>query len=112
MYIPGQGDIIWLDFEPQRGHEQSGHRPAMVLSPKSYNQKVGLMLVCPITSKVKGYPFEIRVNAEKIDGVVLADQIKSLDWRERKPTFIIKSSEDIIRRVQYTAMTIIGSNAN
>ena len=83
-YVPDQGDIVWLEFDPQSGHEQKGRRPALVLSPISYNQKVGLMVCCPITTKSKGYPFEVEVNTKEVTGVVLADQVKSLDWRARK----------------------------
>ena len=81
---PQQGDVVWLDFNPQKGHEQAGRRPALVLSPSTYNQKVGLMLCCPITNQIKGYPFEVSLDGIKgVSGVVLADQIKSLDWRAR-----------------------------
>lgn len=78
----GRGDIVWLDFTPTKGHEQSGKRPALVISPKEYNAKSGLMLVCPITSKRKGYPFEVTISG-KIKGAILADQIRSVDWRAR-----------------------------
>ena len=84
-YIPRRGDIIWLSFTPQAGHEQAGRLPAVVLSPAAYNQKVGLALVCPITSQVKGYPFEVLIPpGMAVTGVVLSDQIKSLDWRARQ----------------------------
>jgi len=84
-YVPGHGDIVWITFTPQAGHEQAGRRPAVVLSPRAYNGKVGLALLCPITSQVKGYPFEVAVPAGlPVSGVVLADQVKSLDWRARK----------------------------
>ena len=80
-YIPERGDLVWLNFTPQAGHEQAGPRPAVVLSPSGYNGKTGLMLCCPITSRVKGYPFEVAVEGVTgITGVILADQIKSLDW--------------------------------
>jgi len=83
-YVPARGDVVWLQFNPQIGHEQAGRRPALVVSPKSYNQKVGLGLFCPITSNVKGYPFEVLLPAEvKVQGVVLSDQVKSLDWKRR-----------------------------
>jgi len=83
-YVPDRGDIVWLTFRPQAGHEQSGRRPALVLSPRSYNNKAGLMLACPITSQVKGYPFEVKVPAGlAISGAILADQAKSLDWQAR-----------------------------
>jgi mRNA interferase MazF len=84
-YIPGRGDIVWLDFDPQAGHEQSGRRPAFVLSPGAYNGKTGIMLCCPITSQLKGYPFEVPVEGSTaVRGVILADQVKSLDWQVRR----------------------------
>jgi mRNA interferase MazF len=82
-YVPHAGDIVWLNFSPQAGHEQAGHRPALVLSPASYNEKRGLMLCCPMTTKSAGYPFEVAIAAGARKGVVLSDQIKSLDWRAR-----------------------------
>ncbi|MGJ0506744.1 MAG: endoribonuclease MazF [Methylocystis sp.] len=81
-YAPERGDIVWLSFDPQAGHEQAGHRPALVLSPKAYNAKTGLMLCCPMTTKVKGYPFEVALAGDEASAV-LADQVKSLDWRAR-----------------------------
>ncbi|PJZ69357.1 mRNA-degrading endonuclease [Leptospira perolatii] len=87
-YVPEKGDLVWLDFTPQAGHEQRGRRPALVLSPKEYNFKTGLGIFCPVTSKVKGYPFEVVIQSKKIDGVVLSDQIKSLDWTIRNAEFI------------------------
>jgi len=87
-YIPERGDIVWINFDPQSGHEQKGKRPAIVLSPKEYNKKVGLGLFCPITSKIKNYPFEVEISSKKINGVVLSDQIKSFDWRTREIEFI------------------------
>jgi len=87
-YAPSRGDVIWLDFDPQAGHEQAGRRPAVVLSPNSYNAKVGLALCCPVTSRIKGYPFEVGLPPGlAVGGVALADQVKSLDWRERAATF-------------------------
>jgi len=84
-YVPDRGDIVWLQFNPQAGHEQAGRRPALVLSPSSYNRLSGLMLCCPMTSQKKGYPFEVIVDdASERTSVVLADQVKSLDWRVRK----------------------------
>ncbi len=84
-YVPRRGDLVWLSFSPQAGHEQAGRRPALVLSPSAYNSKVGLALVCPVTSQVKGYPFEVPIPASLgIEGVVLADQIRNLDWRVRQ----------------------------
>jgi len=82
-YVPDAGDIVWLQFTPQAGHEQAGHRPAVVLSPANYNGKTGLMLCCPMTTQIKGYPFEVAI-AGKPASVALADQVKSLDWRARR----------------------------
>ena len=89
-YIPERGDAVWIDFNPTRGHEQARRRPAIVLSPKPYNEKGGMMLVCPITSKVKNYPFEVELKAGKLSGVILADQIRNMDWHTRKIAFIQK----------------------
>lgn len=98
-YIPERGDIIWLNFDPQSGHEQKGKRPVVVLSPKEYNEKTGLGLFCPITSKIKDYPFEVKIQNKKISGAALSDQIKSLDWRTRGVEFIIKSSSETINEI-------------
>lgn len=99
-YIPERGDVVWLEFDPQAGHEQAGRRPALIISPKTYNQITGLALVCPITSKVKKYPFEVALpSALKISGVILADHIKSLDWHSRQATFIVKVQQEIIAEV-------------
>jgi mRNA interferase MazF len=88
-YIPDRGDAVWLVFDPQAGHEQAGRRPAIVLSPQAYNAKSSLSIVCPITSRVKGYPFEVTLPSNfPIQGVILSDQIKSLDWKVRKAEFI------------------------
>lgn len=99
-YVPDRGDAIWLNFTPQAGHEQAGHRPALVLSPASYNQKAGLALLCPITSQVKGYPFEVQLTGTTdVHGVVLADQVRSLDWRERDAEFIEDVPEAVTQEV-------------
>jgi mRNA interferase MazF len=83
-YVPDRGELVWLEFSPQAGHEQAGRRPALVISPRAYNEQVGLALFCPITSQVKGYPFEVVLPRDlKVSGAVLADQIKSLDWLAR-----------------------------
>ncbi len=83
-YVPERGDLVWLDFDPRAGHEQAGTRPALVISPRAYNRKVGLALLCPVTSQVKGYPFEVRLPAGlPVQGVVLSDQLKSLDWQAK-----------------------------
>ncbi len=84
-YVPARGDVVWLSFDPQAGHEQSGRRPAVVLSPAAYNRKVGLAIFCPITNQVKGYPFEALIpQGMPVSGAVLSDQVKSLDWRARR----------------------------
>ncbi len=106
-YVPEQGDIVWLDFTPQLGHEQRGRRPAIVLSKKPYNKKIGLALFCPITSKEKGYPFEVKITANKISGCVLSDQVKSLDWTQRNIEFIEKSSNTIIDDVLNKILVLI-----
>ena len=99
-YIPDRGDIVWLVFNPQAGHEQSGRRPAIVLSPKAYNSKVGLAIFCPITNKPTGYPFEVAVAIkDKVQGVILSDQVKSLDWIQRDAAFIVKASAKIVHEV-------------
>ncbi len=83
--VPDRGDVVWVTLAPQTGHEQAGRRPAVVLSPVAYNSKVGLALMCPITSRIKGYPFEVTIPAGlPVAGVVLSDQVKSLDWRVRR----------------------------
>ena len=103
-YVPEKGDIVWLNFTPQAGHEQMGRRPAIVISPYDYNEKVGLGLFCPITSKEKGYPFEVKIENKKIDGVVLSDQMKSLDWNKREIEFIVKSKkteiDDVLEKIK------------
>jgi mRNA interferase MazF len=83
-YVPDTGDVVWLEFNPQAGHEQAGHRPALVLSPSAYNSKTGLMVCCPLSTKVKGYPFEVKAMLDDQEGVVLSDQVKSLDWKTRR----------------------------
>lgn len=99
-YSPDRGDIVWIDFSPQAGHEQSGRRPALVISPGSYNKKVGLAILCPITNQVKGYPFEVMLpDGLPIQGVVLSDQAKSLDWRARRTTFAATVNQSVTVQV-------------
>ena len=99
-YVPDRGDFVWLQFSPQAGHEQAGHRPAFVVSPRSYNEKVGLALICPVTSQVKGYPFEVVVTTGKtIKGAILSDQVKSLDWRVRHAQLVEKARAEITAEV-------------
>ena len=91
VYVPDRGDVVWINFNPQAGHEQAGHRPALVISPAAYNKKIGLAILCPITTKVKGYPFEVIIpEGLEAKGVILADQVKNLDWRVRKAAFLCK----------------------
>ncbi len=99
-YVPARGDIVWLNFNPQQGHEQAGTRPALVVSAQGYNKLNGLMLACPITSKVKGYPFEVLVKAGKIEGVILADHIKCLDWNVRGASFLQKAPATALAQTQ------------
>lgn len=102
IYIPKKGDILWINFNPQLGREQRGRRPALVISPNIYNSKVGLILVCPITSKIKGYPFEVELSEElPISGVILSDQVKSLDYQTRQAEYICKlSPEKLVQVIQ------------
>lgn len=84
-YIPERGDIVWITLDPQAGHEQKGRRPALVISPAAYNKKVGLAICCPITSQVKGYPFEVIIpHGVPVEGAILSDQVKNLDWKVRE----------------------------
>lgn len=97
QYIPERGDIIWLDFNPQTGHEQRGRRPAIVLSPKNYNSKTNLAILCPITTKIKNYPFEVLLGGKKINGAILSDQVKNLDWQMRNAEFAEKANVEVLR---------------
>ena len=106
-YVPDRGDIVWLQFNPQSGHEQAGKRPALTLSPKAYNQKVGLAIFCPLTNQEKGYPFEVKLEESKISGVILADQVKSLDWRKREAEFIVKAPSAAINKAIALLNTLI-----
>ena len=107
-YVPDRGDIVWLNFSPQAGHEQGRSRPALCISPIEYNEKVGLAIFCPITSNQKGYPFEVPLPlALPINGVILADHIKNLDWKARNLRFICKLQEDIFIEVIAKALTLI-----
>ena len=107
-YIPQRGDLVWLDFNPQTGREQSGRRPAIVLSNFSYNEIVGLAIFCPITSKIKGYPFEVNLpNYLPVSGVILADQIKNFDWKQHNAEFIAKLDEQTLEKVLKLLMKII-----
>jgi mRNA interferase MazF len=103
-YVPKRGDFVWLTFDPQ-----AGRRPAFVLSPEAYNRKTSLFLACPVTSRVKGYPFEVALPAGlPVNGVILADQIKSLDWRERKAQFAARATAEVIEDVVALILPLIG----
>lgn len=99
-YVPERGDIVWLSFSPTAGHEQAGRRPALVISPAAYNRAAGLSLMCPITSKAKGYPFEVTLHRESgVQGVALADQVRSLDWRARRAELAGVAPADVVAEV-------------
>lgn len=112
-YIPDRGDLVWLQFNPQAGHEQAGTRPALVVSPKEYNKKVGLGLFCPITSAVKGYPFEVLLpDGFKVDGAILSDQIESLDWRIRDAKRFAQAPEEVVSDVLAKILALVGDDAS
>jgi mRNA interferase MazF len=113
-YVPGCGDVVWITpnpqirLNPQSGHEQSGRRPAMVISPKSYNSKTGLSILCPVTSQVKGYPFEVLLpEGFPVAGAILSDQVKSLDWRARNAELICTLTDETISEVLLKLSTLI-----
>ncbi|AUV95821.1 MULTISPECIES: endoribonuclease MazF [Enterobacterales] len=106
-YVPDAGDLIWIDFDPVAGHEQGGHRPAVVLSPFAYNNKVGLLLCVPCTTQVKGYPFEVTLSGSK-EGVALSDQITCVDWRARKVTQKSTVSKSELAEIRAKAKALIG----
>src|SRR5262245_37915394 len=107
-YVPERGDLVWLQFNPQAGHEQAGRRPALVLSPKSYNRLVGLALFCPITSRIKGYPFEVLLpQGLGVEGAVLCDQLRSLDWRARQAKRIGRLPDDALAEAVGKILTLV-----
>jgi mRNA interferase MazF len=100
-YCPDAGDFVWLEFDPQAGHEQAGRRPALVLTPKSYNQLTGLCIACPVTSRIKGFPFEVLLGADHHpSGAVLSDHVKSLDWAARKAQLISKAPPHVLAELR------------
>lgn len=105
--MPDAGDVVWLEFDPQAGHEQAGHRPAVVLSPASYNSKTGLMVCCPLTTRIKGYPFEVAL-ASQPGSAVLSDQVKNLDWRARRANRKGKVTDLELRQVRGKLRALIG----
>ncbi len=107
-YVPERGDVVWLSFDPQAGHEQSGRRPALTLSPRAYNEKVGLGLFCPVTSQIKGYPFEILIPpGYPVSGAILSDHVKSLDWSVREAEFAVRMPPHIVESVLRTLMLLL-----
>lgn len=98
-FIPDAQDIVWLEFDPQRGRKTQKNRPALIISPKEYNLKVGLSLCLPITSKIKNYPFEVLLQDKTVEGAVLCDYIRSLDWQARNAEFITRCSDDVFKEV-------------
>lgn len=107
-YVPEPGEVVWIDFDPQAGHEQAGRRPALVLSASAYNGRVGLALLCPITNHAKGYPFEVALPPGMgVSGVVLSDQIKSLDWRRRKAARICAAPQSVLAQVLARLQTLL-----
>jgi mRNA interferase MazF len=108
MAFPDRGDVVWIDMHPQAGHEQRGRRPAVILSPSAYNLKVGLAILCPITSHVKEYPFEVALPAGlKVSGVVLSDQVKSLDWRARRAQRLGHLPDAVMREILAKLHTLL-----
>ena len=108
-YVPAAGDLVWLTFDPQAGHEQRGRRPALILSPRSYNAKARLAIACPITSQVKGYPFEVVLPAgSTITGAILADHVKNLDWHARRIVFESKAPAELLTEVRERLRVLIG----
>ncbi len=99
-YVPESGDVVWLQFNPQAGHEQAGHRPALVISPASYNSRVGLAICCPLTTALKGYPFEVQVEVDGVPAAILSDQVKSLDWRARQARLKSTVSPEVMAHVR------------
>jgi mRNA interferase MazF len=98
QYVPERGDVVWLHFTPQAGHEQAGRRPALVISPRAYNRRVGLALFCPVTSQVKGYPFEVELpQGLEVSGAILSDQVKSLDWRAREADRVCTVPDEVLQ---------------
>ncbi|MBL0176073.1 MAG: endoribonuclease MazF [Ignavibacteria bacterium] len=107
-YAPQRGDIVWITFNPQAGHEEAGRRPAVILTRGEYNAKVGLTLLCPITSQVKGYPFEVRIpDGLPVNGVILSDQVKSMDWRARNASFVCALAPETILEVLQKIDTLL-----
>lgn len=107
-YVPDEGDIVWLQFIPQKGREQAGHRPAVVLTEKQYNGKTGLLVCVPVTNQAKGYPFEVALSGKKVSGVALADQVKNLDWKARNATKKGSATRAEMREIRAKLKVLVG----
>ena len=106
-YVPEAGDIVWLEFDPQAGREQAGRRPAVVLTPEGYNKKTNLLVCCPLTTQIKGYPFEVLVEIDGVQSAILSDQVKSLDWKIRKAKYKNKVSSATLGEVKAKAKSLL-----
>jgi len=110
-FVPERGDIVWIQFDPQAGHEQAGHRPALVISPSTYNRIVGLGLFCPLTTRIKGFPFEVLLPPGlPASGAILSDQVKNLDWRARKAKFLCNAPADVVDEVLERILSLIDTD--
>ena len=109
-YVPKRGDIAWVNLDPQLGHEQRGRRPVLVLSNRSYNEKTGLAIVCPMTTKIKGYPFEVPVHAAKREGAILADHVKNIDWIARRAQYISAVAPGVLSRVASIVSALVSTD--
>jgi mRNA interferase MazF len=108
-YVPDAGDLVWLTFDPQAGHEQRGRRPALILSPHAYNSRARLAIACPITTQIKGYPFEVALpSGGAVTGVVLADHVKNLDWQARHVEFAVKAPAEVVTDVRERLRVLLG----
>jgi mRNA interferase MazF len=107
-YVPDRGELVWVTLDPTLGHEQRGRRPAIILSPQAYNAKSGLALVCPVTSHIKEYPFEVRCMVQKTESVILVDQIRAIDWQARMVTKIAKASPKVLQEVETLLKKVLG----
>jgi mRNA interferase MazF len=107
LYVPDRGDLVWVDLNPTKGHEQANLRPALILSPKKYNEKTQLCIVCPVTSALKNYPFEVFLKGKKIEGVVLSDHVRNLDWKHRNVRFIEKVPQSVLKEVSNKLVVLI-----
>ena len=107
VYTPDRGDVVWVDLNPTRGHEQKNTRPALVLSPRVYNKKTSLMLAVPVTSLSKGYPFEVKLKGKKVSGTILADQLRTLDWHARRVRYVERATDVVIKDVQARVTSLV-----